>query len=160
MANRTQPPGKTIPVTVADRTPDYAGRHVRFGWWSLLFFAAFGFALELLHGFKVSAYVDAASETRRLTWTLAHAHGTLLSLVNVVFGVMMRATPEFGPRDPRLVSLSLIVATIALPVGFALGGVVVYGGDPGLGVLLVPVGAGFLLATIFFIAKRQRTARA
>jgi hypothetical protein len=35
-----------------------------------------------------------------------------------------------------------------MPLGFFLGGVVTYGGDPSLGVLLVPVGAALLLIAI------------
>ena len=44
---------------------DYARRHLRVGWWSLLAFATLGLALESLHGFKVRAYLDVSSETRR-----------------------------------------------------------------------------------------------
>ena len=39
-------------------TPDYARRHLRIGWWSLLCFATVGLVLEMLHGFKVRAYLD------------------------------------------------------------------------------------------------------
>ena len=63
---------------------DYARRHIRFGWWSLLVFASAGLVLESLHGFKVRAYLDTSNETRRLMWTLAHAHGTLLVPVGAV----------------------------------------------------------------------------
>jgi len=62
--------------------PTYALRHLRFGWWSLLVFATLGLILESLHGFKVRAYLDVSNETRRLMWTLAHAHGTLLAVVS------------------------------------------------------------------------------
>ena len=67
---------------------DYARRHVRFGWWTLLVYAALGLALEALHGFKVAAYLDVDNDTRRLMWRLAHTHGTLLGALNVrgVFG--------------------------------------------------------------------------
>ncbi|HEY8174006.1 MAG TPA: hypothetical protein VIH21_13040, partial [Dehalococcoidia bacterium] len=61
---------------------DYARRHLRFGWWSLFVFATLGLTLEALHGFKVRAYLDVSNDTRRLMWTLAHAHGTLLGLVH------------------------------------------------------------------------------
>jgi hypothetical protein len=46
------------------------------------------------------------------------------------------------------------VANIVLPGGFFLGGVTIYGGDPGLGILLVPVGAFFLLAGVLLTAWR------
>ena len=42
-----------------------------------------------------------------------------------------------------------VARTVLLPGGFLLGGVFVYGGDPGLGVLAVPFGAVlFLLAAL------------
>jgi len=70
----------------------------RFGWWSLLLFTALGLGLESLHGFKVRAYLDVSNETRRLMWTLAHAHGALLSVLHVVFGLSLRVSPEMGAR--------------------------------------------------------------
>src|SRR5262245_35670473 len=133
--------------------PDYPRRHLRIGWWSLLVFAAFGLTLETLHGFKVGAYLDVTNETRRLMWRLAHAHGTLLALVHIAFGVMLRAAPELAPARLSLVSSSLAGASVPLPGGFFLGGVAFYGGDPGLGVLLVPAGALLLLLAAFVIAR-------
>jgi len=53
-------------------------RHLLWGWWGLLVFLSLGIILEALHGFKVGAYLDVGNETRRLMWTLAHAHGTML----------------------------------------------------------------------------------
>ena len=131
---------------------DYARRHLRFGWWSLLLFATLGLALELLQGFKVRAYLDTSNETRRLMWTLAHAHGTLLAVVHVMFAVTWRAAPASLP-NPRLISNSLIAASTLLPGGFFLGGVAFYSGDPGLGVLLVPIGGVLLLVAVFSIAR-------
>jgi hypothetical protein len=133
--------------------PTYAMRHLRFGWWSLLVFATLGLMLESLHGFKVRAYLDVSNETRRLMWTLAHAHGTLLAVVHIVFGLTIRAVPERNAVHQRLISLSLIGASVLLPGGFFLGGVAFYSGDPGLGVLLVPVGAVLLLAAVFLVAR-------
>jgi hypothetical protein len=132
---------------------DYARRHVRFGWWSLLLFATIGLVLESLQGFKVRAYLDVSNDTRRLMWTLAHAHGTLLAAINILFGLTLRvAAPAAMPRV-RLMSAALIGAGILLPAGFFLGGVAFYGGDPGLGVLLVPIGGVLLLVAIFSIAR-------
>ena len=65
-----------------DPAVDYTRRHLRFGWWSLLGFLCLGFMLELLHGFKAGFYLDVSNETRRLMWTLAHAHGALLGLAS------------------------------------------------------------------------------
>jgi len=125
-------------------------RHLRFGWWSLLVFATLGLLLESLQGFKVRAYLDVSNETRRLMWTLAHAHGTLL---HVSFGLTMRATPPPALPHLRLISRSLVAASVLLPGGFFLGGIAFYSGDPGLGVLLVPVGGVLLLFAVFWIAR-------
>jgi len=116
-----------------------ADRNLRFGWWSLLVFLSVGGALETLHGFKIGWYLDVGNETRRLMFTLAHAHGTLLALINIAAGLTVRKVDRFelGPS----VSFALIWAAILLPAGFFLGGIVTYDGDPGLGVWLVPVGA-------------------
>ena len=142
---------------MADR--DYARRHLRFGWWSLLLFATLGLVLESLHGFKVSAYLDVSNETRRLMWTLAHAHGALLSMVHVLFGLSVRVAPEMGTRDRPLISRCLLGASVVLPGGFFLGGIGSYGGDPGVGVLFVPVGAAALLIALFLLARMAGSVR-
>src|SRR4030095_671769 len=64
-------------------------RHLQFGWWSLLIFLTLGLTLEALHGFKESIYLNVSNEMRRLMWTLAHAHGTLLALVHIAFAVTL-----------------------------------------------------------------------
>jgi hypothetical protein len=122
-------------------------RHVMAGWWAVLLFLALGFTLELLHGFKVGWYLNVANATRRLMWTLAHAHGTLLGLVNVLFGLTVHRLNWRG-RGLATASAALLSGSVLLPGGFLLGGVVIYDGDPGLGILLVPVGAVALLLAI------------
>jgi predicted phage tail protein len=134
---------------------DYGGRHLRIGWWSLLVFATLGLVLESLHGFKVRMYLDVSNDTRRLMWTLAHAHGTLLGAVNVLFGLTVRVLPSMADARQQLVSRLLVGATILLPSGFFLGGVSFYAGDPGLGILLLPVGAALLLAALYSIARAE-----
>jgi hypothetical protein len=132
--------------------PDYSHRHLRLGWWWLFVFAGLGLILETLHGFKIGAYLNVSNETRRLMWRLAHAHGTLLGAVNILYGLTLRG--ENPPaRDPRTISQCLIGASVLLPLGFFLGGVEFYQGDPGLGILVVPVGAVLLLAALFLIAS-------
>ena len=131
----------------------YARRHLRFGWWSLLVFLTLGFVLELLHGFKVGMYLDASNETRRLMWRLAHAHGGLLGLIHVAFGLCLRGAPELASRRLPATSACLVGASFLLPGGFFLGGVAFYGGDPGLGILLVPAGAALLATAIYGIAR-------
>lgn len=134
--------------------PDAAARrHLRFGWWSLLAFLTLGFTLEMLHAFKAGLYLDASNETRRLMWTLAHAHGGLLGLIHILLGLYLRVAPEAAPRKLPAVSASLVAASVLLPGGFFLGGVTVYGGDPGLGILAVPAGAALLAAAVWGIAR-------
>lgn len=138
---------------------DLARRHLRFGWWSLAVFATLGLVLESLHGFKVGAYLDVLNETRRLMWTLAHAHGTLLSIVHLIFGLSVRVAPELIAADRKAISRWLITASLLLPGGFFLGGVGFYGGDPGMGALLVPVGAVSLIAAAFLLARQAARGR-
>ena len=140
--------------------PDYVRRHLRFGFWALALFLTLGATLEALHGLKASFYLDVSNETRRLMWTLAHAHGGLLALINVVAGVAMRSVPELaaGPRA-RLASPLLIAATVLLPAGFFLGGVAFYSGDPGIGIALVPPGAACLLLAVVQLARASASVR-
>ncbi len=133
----------TSPDLSDPASPTHAEKNLRFGWWSLLVFLSLGLSLETLHGFKIGWYLDVGNEMRRLMFTLAHAHGTLLALVNIAAGLTARSVAGFTLRPS--VSFALIWAAILLPGGFFLGGVVIYDGDPGLGVYLVPVGGLLLL---------------
>lgn len=123
--------------------PSYADRHLRYGWWSVFTFLTLGVVLETLHGFKIGWYLNVDQEMRRLMFTLAHAHGTLLGLVNIAAGLTLRNVNGFVLA--RSASLALLWGALLLPVGFLLGGIVLHDGDPGLGVILVPIGALFLL---------------
>ena len=140
----SRPSKHALPVT------HRADRNLCFGWWSLLVFLSLGAALETLHGFKIGWYVDVGSETRRLMFTLAHAHGTLLALVNIAAGLTGRNVDRFSLRPS--VSFALIWAAILLPAGFFLGGIVIYDGDPGLGVWVVPIGALLLFYSVARVA--------
>jgi hypothetical protein len=134
-------------------------RHLLIGWWSIFVFSALGLALETLHGFKVGVYVDVANDTRRLMWTLAHAHGTLLGLVHIAFSTTLPAVPAWDLARQRLASQSLMAATALLPGGFFAAGVQFYAGDPGIGVALVPVGAVLLLLAAWLIARAVHARR-
>jgi hypothetical protein len=127
-------------------------RHLQFAWWSLLCFVILGIALEALHAFKIGWYLGQTSEMRRLLWTLAHAHGTLLSLVHAAFAFTYFALPTPVTRRRQLASALLMAASVLLPGGFFLGGTFVYEGDPGLGIWLVPFGASCLLLSVFLTA--------
>lgn len=133
------------------RTED-ANLNRKFGWWALLVFLSGGLVLEILHGFKVSGYLSVSVETRRLMWTLSHSHGTLLAIINIVFSLSIPSLSNWKPANRRLASRCLIGASILMPGGFFLGGVTIYDGDPGLGILLVPVGGLMLVAAVLFTA--------
>jgi hypothetical protein len=131
--------------------------HLLFGWWSIFGFGLLGLALETLHGLKVPLYLDVSNDTRRLMWTLAHAHGTLLGLVHLGFALTVKA--GFALDRRRLVSRCLAGATVLLPGGFFLGGVRFYAGDPGIGVALVPAGAVLLLLAAWQVARGIQATR-
>jgi len=126
-------------------------RHLRAGFGGLAVFAALGLALETLHAVKAPFYLDAGRETTRLLLRLAHAHGTLLSLVNVLFGLAVRS----GSTPPKLVSPLLSFALVVVPVGFALGAVGAHGGDPGFAIVLVPAGAIALVLGCARVAQSE-----
>ena len=126
--------------------------HQRIGWWGLALFLSLGIVLETLHGFKIGWYLDPAHQLRRLLWTLAHAHGTLLSLVHIAFAAGLLQFGYWSERRLKLASFFLIDALLLLPLGFFLGGIGHSEVDPSPGVLLVPVGALLLLVAVALIA--------
>ena len=136
--------------------PSLVRRHVQIGWVAILGFLSLGIVLEALHGFKVDAYLNVANETRRLMWTLAHAHGVLIGVLHLGFAFTLREVGAPSVGWPRNVSLCLTGATVLLPLGFLLGGAVTYGGDPGRGILLVPVGAALLFAAVLLTILNTR----
>jgi len=141
----------SLDLAVGDRR--LALRHQRLGWWSLALFAGLGLALETLHGLKAGLYLDVSNDTRRLLWTLAHAHGALLGMLHVLYGLTLHTTPG-SPFTSRC----LILAGLLLPAGFFLGGIDVYAGDPGLGILLVPVGGVALVTALVRMALATQVA--
>lgn len=124
----------------------------RFGWWSLLCWLTLGLVLESLHGFKVGWYLDAVGEARRLQWTLAHSHGTLLALVCLAFAATVKAGESAAARHARA-GWCLRWAAVLMPVGFLLGGAFAMGADPGLPVVLVPVGGALLFGGVLLCAQ-------
>lgn len=150
-----------IPVQVRELREEAGARalvrgHLRIGWASLLLFLSLGIVLEALHGLKLGLYLDVGNESRRLLWTLAHAHGTLLSLVHLGFALTVHLLPDWAPRPRAWASWSLTGATVLMPAGFFLGGLFLHGGDPGLGIALLPLGAGLLLAAAVLTVRGTR----
>lgn len=131
---------------------DLQRRHRVFGWWSLVFFVSLGLVLEALHGFKIGWYLDLSNETRRHLMTLGHAHGTLVALVNLAFAATPAAAEATPPRPVKVASACLIAAGLLLPIGFLLGGLAPSGGDPGLAIVGVPIGAAALLLAALLTA--------
>lgn len=138
-------------MDLADAPARYVRLHMRFGWSLLMLFLMLGIVLEAMHGFKVGWYLNAAQETRRLFLTLAHAHGVLLGMLNIVFAATLHVMPGLDLRIGRFTSPLLVAGCILLPTGFLLGGLVTYGGDPGLGVFLVGPGAALLVLAVALI---------
>lgn len=124
----------------------------------MLGFLLLGLGLELLHGFKVGLYLDVPNEARRLMWTLAHAHGALLGLVHIAFALCLPYLPNLAALGRARISWCLIGASVLLPGGFFAGGLQVYGGDPGLGIVLAPIGATSLLIAVFLVARASGSA--
>lgn len=122
-----------------------ARRHIRLGLWWLLVFAAGGLVLESLHGLKLGLYLDVGNQTRRHMWTLAHAHGTLLGLVHLAYAAILPQLHAVDDSRRARASALFTAAGICLPGGFFLGGLWFYAGDPGLGIVLVPIGAFALI---------------
>ncbi|HIE70323.1 MAG TPA: hypothetical protein EYP98_09140 [Planctomycetes bacterium] len=140
-------------MTSIPETTALQRRHLRIGWGSLLLFVVLGGVLESMHGFKVDWYLAVGNETQRLLWRLAHAHGTFLSLVHIGFAVTLS---HMGSAPPKLAAACLTGALIALPGGFLLGAFGGHGGDPGLGILLVPVGLLLLVVAIVATLRNLR----
>jgi len=125
-------------------------RHLKIGWWTLCLWLTLGIALEVLHALKLGWYLDVGSETRRFLFTLAHAHGTLLALIHLGYAATLRRLA--ATKLVRAAGSLLSIASLLLPTGFLLGGVRIYGGDPGPGIFLVPVSALALLTSVLSVA--------
>ena len=110
-----------------------------------------GLTLEALHAMKVQVYLGSAM--RRELWRLAHAHGNLLGILCLVLSALgPRLVPDPGNRL-RFERL-LAAGSVAMPLGFLLGGVLNSEGDPSLGILLVPAG-GVLVFVALVQAMRS-----
>lgn len=129
---------------------------LRFGWTAIALFLLLGLALEFLHLIKAPFYLE--TTLRRELWTLAHAHGTLLGLINVGFAAT--ATRCLDSEAARgLASWLLRAGAAAVPAGFFLGGIGQSEGDPSLFILLVPAGALLVLAGAGITARGALTRR-
>jgi hypothetical protein len=127
-------------------------RTLRTGWLLLAVALPMGVTLEALHAFKVQAYLG--SEMRRELWRLAHAHGTLLGILCLVFTALAERHVDETIRPS--VARQIAWGAVLMPAGFFAGGILNSEGDPSLGILLVPVGAALLIAALVRCALRAR----
>ena len=159
MKNKPAPPvSETAASSAAAAEAAVPSDHglVVWGWWSLLVYLSAGIGLEALHGLKVGWYLDVGQETVRLMLRLGHAHGTLLSLVVLLAGCGARLARPIAPT--RGAAWAFKAAVVLLPLGFWLGAIGVRGGDPGPGIIVVPLGALLLLGAVagMGLAARRR----
>lgn len=119
----------------------------RQAWISLAAWIAFGLLLEGLIGYRIPALLD--DPLRREMFRLAHSHGTLLNLV--LFAAAIGARLEMFKLESGT-AFVLRAAVVAMPAGFLFGGLWHFKGDPGLGIVLVPIGAVMLLWAAIQIA--------
>ena len=114
----------------------------------------FGLLLEGLIGYKTPDYLH--DSVRRELFRLAHAHGTLLSLL--LLGLAL-VCDRFDVKPANFVPMVLRGGVVLMPIGFLLGGLWHYESDPGVGIWLVPVAAvmvvfGVVSLAAAFVARK------
>ena len=115
---------------------------LRFGWTALAVFLLLGLSLEFLHLIKAPWYLDL--RIRRELWVLAHAHGALMGVMNLLFAATASAClPE--ARKRALASAMLRWGGALVPAGFFFGGIGNTESDPSLAIALTPIGALMVL---------------
>lgn len=127
-----------------------ARTHRLYGWTALLIWLLFGTLLEALHGFKISDYL--LDPIRREFWSLAHFHGVGFAIVNLIY-VRWAEADGLNVAQRKLASRMLLGASILMPLGFFLGGLIHFEGDPGIGIILSPIGALLVLITAALQAR-------
>ena len=99
------PEAKIHPPELAHQPPATAQEsrlarlHRRYGWTALLIWLSFGTLLESLNGFRSSAYL--LDPLRREFWTLAHFHGALLALLNLIY-IRWAENPALSAEQRRI----------------------------------------------------------
>jgi cyanate permease len=132
--------------------------HQRAGWSGFVFFSLVGILLEVLLAWKAPFLVDASHAERRHLLRLGHAHGTLVSLLQLAFCTTLPHL-DTDHASTRLVSLFLRAALLLLPGGFLLGGLSAQEGDPGLPIVLVPLGGLLLVVGVMILTRELFRAR-
>ena len=130
--------------------------HLRYGWISLACFCVLGIVLESLHGFKMEFYLAERVANRRFCWMAAHATGTGLSLLHLVFAATVVHLNDWNPRSRQMISYAFYSASLLIPAGFLLAGCFLRDGDPGLGMGLVMAACCLLMFVLASTAKQTR----
>lgn len=119
----------------------------RLAWFSLLFWMSAGLLFEGLIGFRAPVYLQ--DPVRRELFRLAHAHGTLLSILLLVVNLYL-LKGIISP--PKIAVRALQAGVIIMPLGFLLGGAWHYESDPGPLIFLAPIGGLLIIFGIAAIA--------
>lgn len=130
---------------------DWVGAMLFQGWLGIALWMSFGLLLEGLLGYKIPAYL--IDSQRRELFQLAHAHGTLLSIVLIIAALCAKS---FAVEISRPAQLSLRLGTVVMPLGFLLAGVSHPEGDPGIAIWLVPPAALLVIFGAISIALACR----
>jgi hypothetical protein len=127
--------------------PEVARSISRQAWIALAVWMSFGLLFEGLIGFRSPYFLQ--DPLRRELWRLAHAHGTVLSILLLVVGLYLyRALIE----PPLFALWALRLGTVLMPVGFLLGGIGHYESDPSFAVVLAPLGGVMIIFGVVAIA--------
>ena len=118
---------------------------LRYGWTAIAALLLLGLGLESLHLVKAPLYFEV--RIRRELWTLAQVHGGLLALMTVVFVHSAAQLMRTG-AGRRRASLAMRIGALLVPLGFLLGGIGNTETDPSLAIVMVPLGAVFVLHAV------------
>ena len=118
----------------------------RHGFTLLFGSACLGFSLEAAHALKLSSYLDVP--LRRELLTLAHAHGAGLSLVLLAY-----AACGVSDRASAGMERILCAGSVLVPLGFALASIDLHESDPGIAIVLVPLGALAVLRALYGVMR-------
>jgi uncharacterized membrane protein YgdD (TMEM256/DUF423 family) len=119
----------------------------RQAWFSLLFWMSMGLLFEGLIGFRAPVYLQ--DPLRRELFRLAHAHGTILSLLLLIVNLYL-VKDLISP--PKLALRSLQAGVVSMPFGFLLGGLWHYESDPNFLIFIAPLGGLLLIFGVAAIA--------
>jgi len=134
--------------------------HLRFAWISLTCFCLLGIFLETLHGFKIAWYLSPDMASRRGCWMAAHATGTVLSLLHILFAATVIQLRHWQPKSRLVASYALCSASLLIPGGFFLAGLFLRDEKPGMGIGLVLGAAMLLLSVLLVTATKTKSSQA